>query len=217
MAKKVKPQLFIHLLNIKFRTTQLAQIHTGRISSLLFLEDTQMKALIFTIAALIAVGYTFEADASSIGRGLDQQGRPCTIELDSLQIGPVVLQDACTFEKVGRGPWCENKSPVVTRSVVGSGSLATADGSVAFTIHDDYAIFGTSSASGSGTGADGRVLTFAFPNSRVMQASYTFMTAYGKTLSPAQIGSVLYNRPNGESYDSIFGKIYTRVTCTAQF
>jgi hypothetical protein len=178
-----------------------------------------MKAKLFAKFAMIAMGaavFAQGADAAQLFYGSDTQGHPCQIVFTALKFSSVVMHDACEFEMDGPGPWCEGKKPVPTRQAMGYGSLATVAGVTPFLINDPSVIVSTSTPSMIATGQNSSNLTITLTGPKSVSVHTAFLTAYGKSLTPAQRNQLLLSRPAGVSYEEVYQRIYNTVTCNAK-
>lgn len=174
-----------------------------------------MKKTISSVSTILAALVSMSAQANIVYTGGDDHGNLCRVEFASLQAGPVVMHNACEFETDGPGPWCDHSPAVPVRTVVGTGIYQTLNGYVQFTLNDKWARPNGSQLSTVGDSNQGYV-ELNFVGANKVQVRHDFLTNYGKTLTPAQINTILSHRAPGVSYPALYASIYTTVICNAQ-
>jgi len=172
-----------------------------------------MKAslVLFALTGLL----TTTTYASQVLSGLDQNNQPCQLKIDSLNVGPTTMHDACEFDSDGRGPWCDHAPKVAKNKVTGSGVYVTAAGTETFSVDDQYAEMTGTERNFVGQIAEGNYLNVKTDND-TLTAYATFLSSYGKTLTGQQIRDSLSHIPQNSTYQVEYSKIYTDETCTIQ-
>ncbi len=174
-----------------------------------------MKTKLLVFVAIVGAFLAQGASAAQVFNGVDTQGRACQVVIQSLSFGPIVMHDACDFEMDGPGPWCDHLKPVPTRRATGSGVYATAAGTMPFVINDGL-MFDSPTPSIAASTQLGGTVSLKLTGPRSVSAYYAFMTPYGRTLSPAQIRSLLLNRNSNVPYQEVYRQIFEDVTCNAR-
>ncbi|MBS1972601.1 MAG: hypothetical protein JSU04_20000 [Bdellovibrionales bacterium] len=174
-----------------------------------------MKKMMISIAGLALAASLAQAKTYN---GVDQNGQVCSYTLENVKVGGPVKHDPCDFESDGEGPWCTGKPAIYTVKMTGSGTFATAAGSVGFKLDDENVILDEQNKITSyvADSRGGSSISVKVKEDGSLEIYNAFQTPYGETLTGRQIADMLLNRDAGVSYQTVWKKLYTDIVCTVK-